>query len=606
MPQFADPQVLQLLWATPLFAAMGVVAALLRRRAARRFQPDARWHAGARPNGPPQRSLRPLKVGLLTLAFVALVVAAARPGWGPRSRQVERRGRDVVFVVDVSRSMLAQDLAPNRLERAKLAILDTIERLEGDRVALVPFAGTASVKSPLTTDYGFFRSAAARLAVTSVPRGGTLLGDALRTVRDEVLDARAIELKDILLITDGEDQGSFPVEVAQELGAQGVRIIAIGIGDPLQGQPIPAAGGFVEHDGQRVLSRLDDDGLRAVAGATPGGRYVNVATGNVDLGDLYTTLIASAEQAVYEDTIAELFEDRFQLFVAVALGSLALALALPDRLRRRSRGERRRGAGPAVAGTTALAVVAMATTVLAPVPGHAVGAAEASERRAHRAFAEGRYQDALVSFDRARELRPGTAALSHGAGLAAYHAGDLATAAQRLRETVQSATRPEVAAAGHFALGNTAARIAEQQLQTNPGSALTSLRQAIDSYERTLDLQSDHPTAGHNLEVARQLLEQLEQQKQQQPSDEGQAQQQEEGNREPDPGAGGGEDNGGAAADAGGEPPPAAGQEQDQDQPPLDPDATAAAIIAEEEANAAERERRQQQQLLLSPVERDW
>ena len=612
MPQFADPQTLLLLWGAPLFAALGVLAAVLRRRAMRRFQAAARWPADAR--GPSaargQRSLRPIKLALLTLAFVALVVAAARPGWGPRTQEVERRGRDVVFVVDVSRSMLARDLAPNRLERAKLAILDTIDRLAGDRVALVPFAGTASVKSPLTTDYGFFRSAVERLAVTSVPRGGTLIGDALRTVRDEVLDQRAIELKDILLITDGEDQGSFPLEVAQELGAQGVRIIAIGIGDPLQGQPIPAEDGFVEHEGQRVLSRLDDSGLRAIAGATPGGRYVNVATGNVDLGDLYTMLIASAEQAVYEESVAELFEDRFQLFAAVAFGSIGLSLTMPDRLRRRHRRRPRMAARIGAVGAAApLAVLAL---TFAPLAAEAVGAAEASERRAHRAFAEGRYQDALADFDRARELRPGAAELSHGAGLSAYHAGDLGTAAARLRETVQSADRPDLAAAGHFALGNTAARVAEQALQTDPAAAVSSLQRAIESFERTLDLQRDPPAAGHNLEVARQLLDQLQQQQDGGQGDgEGGGEEQDQGQESASGDAASGDEEGGDAAagqpGAGQEPPEEGAGSVAGEEPPLDPDAKAAAIIAEEEANAAEREQHQLvQQLLLQPVERDW
>lgn len=330
--RFVHPEAFLLLWLLlPLLAAW-LLAGRARRRAARRFRSTPAATDSA-------RSLRPLLAALTLLGFCAVVVAAARPGWEAQDTTVERRGRDVVFVVDVSRSMLAEDLAPNRLERAKLAILDTLEQLGGDRVALVAFAGSAVVKSPLTFDYGFFRLAVQQLSVTSVARGGSLIGDALRTVRDQVFDDRSAEFKDLLLITDGGDHDSLPVAAAEELGQRGVRLLAVGLGDDSRGQPIPlpaaapdAAPAFVEHEGEMVLSRLDADLLRAIAGATPGGRYVHVATGNVDLGRLYVELIAAAPGRLLRTESVELVRERFQIFIAVALLLLAAALVLPERL----------------------------------------------------------------------------------------------------------------------------------------------------------------------------------------------------------------------------------------------------------------------------------
>ena len=330
--RFVHPEAFLLLWLLlPLLAAW-LLAGRARRRAVRRFRSTPAATDS-------QRNVRPLLATLTLLGFAALVVAVARPGWESQTTTVERRGRDVVFVVDVSRSMLAQDLAPNRLERAKLAILDTLEQLSGDRVALVAFAGSAVVRSPLTFDYGFFRLAVQQLSVTSVARGGSLVGDALRTVRDQVFDDRTTEFKDVLLITDGGDHDSFPVAAAEELGQRGVRLLAIGLGDDSTGQPIPLAAAavgavpaFVEHEGQMVLSKLDADLLRAVAGATPGGRYIHVATGNVDLGRLYVELIAAAAGRLLETDSVELVRERFQTFIATALLLLAVALVIPERL----------------------------------------------------------------------------------------------------------------------------------------------------------------------------------------------------------------------------------------------------------------------------------
>ena len=365
--RFVHPEAFLLLWLLlPLLAAW-LLAGRARRRAAQRFRSTPAATDSA-------RNLRPLLAALTLLGFSAVVVAVARPGWEAQDTTVERRGRDVVFVVDVSRSMLAEDLAPNRLERAKLAILDTLERLEGDRVALVAFAGSAVVKSPLTFDYGFFRLAVQQLSASSVARGGSLIGDALRTVRDQVFDDRTTEFKDLLLITDGGDHDSLPVAAAEELGQRGVRVLAVGLGDDGVGQPIPlpaaapdAAPAFVEHEGEMVLSRLDADLLRAIAGATPGGRYVHVATGNVDLGRLYVELIAAAAGRLLETESVELVRERFQAFLAVALLLLAAALVLPERLalprlRQRGAGFGRKGVPP----VAALAVAPAAREPAAP------------------------------------------------------------------------------------------------------------------------------------------------------------------------------------------------------------------------------------------------
>ena len=327
---------LHLLWLLPLLAGVYLAAAHARRRALERFA-----EAGLLPhiNLSTSAARRRWKAALVLAAVALTVLALVRPGWNPKPRELHRKGRDVVFVLDVSRSMLAEDLKPNRLERAKLAIRDCLERLEGDRVALVAFEGSAAVKCPLTLDYGFFRTMLDGVSTDSIARGGTQIGDAVRTVVDHVFDDREKRFKDIILITDGEDHDTFPVQAAEEAGKRGIRILAIGIGDPDQGRRIRVADDagrsvFLTHQGNEVWSKLDADTLRKMVNATPGGKYLHVATGTIDLGDVYARLVATAEKKELESRTIKRYEEKFQIFLALAFALLAVEAAVSERRRR--------------------------------------------------------------------------------------------------------------------------------------------------------------------------------------------------------------------------------------------------------------------------------
>ncbi len=218
------------LLALPLIAALLWWSETRRKRRLARLIDTPLQASQLRSRGPQSRAVRFL---LVVLSLGALVVALARPVGGETTQPFSRSGRDVVFVVDVSRSMLAEDITPNRIERAKQIVRDGLGTLRGDRVAIVAFAGTAVVKCPLTTDTAFARLAVDELAPDSVSRGGSLIGDALRSAVDslfpEIDDGR---VRDIVLITDGEDHGSFPVEAAAALTNQNARLITIGLGLP--------------------------------------------------------------------------------------------------------------------------------------------------------------------------------------------------------------------------------------------------------------------------------------------------------------------------------------------------------------------------------------
>lgn len=331
--KFYHVEMLFLLWLLPLLLALWAYAAWRRRLALERF-------AASPLAGELNRRLSPRKrlwkQGLFFAAIAAAIVALARPAWNPQPQTVHREGRDVVFVVDVSRSMLAEDLAPNRLERAKLAIRDCLEGLAGDRVGLIAFAGSSVVKCPLTLDYGFFRMMLDEIGPENISRGGTLIGDALRKALAEVFDEQEREFRDIILITDGEDQESFPVEAARQVGEAGIRIIAIGLGDETQGQRIPItdANGrksFLTYQGQEVWTRLDAATLREMAASTPDGKYLNVATGAFDLKSIYAEFVASARKKAMEETRITLFEEKYQIFLGLCFLLLCLEVLLGER-----------------------------------------------------------------------------------------------------------------------------------------------------------------------------------------------------------------------------------------------------------------------------------
>ncbi len=332
------PEMLALLWIVPAMGALYILAARFRRRSLHDFSHPLMAPAlvaGLHP------TLRYWRAAAVLAAATLVVLALARPGWNPQPETVSRMGRDVVFVVDVSRSMLAEDLKPNRLRRAQFAILDTIDDLAGDRVALVAFAGTAVLRCPLAHDYGFFRMMVESLSPESIAQGGTLIGDALRVVVSDVFRDQERRFKDVVLITDGEDHDSYPVEAAQAAGEAGVRLIAIGLGAEGAGSRIPLTDTngrrvYLTYDGEEVRTRLDAATLRAMVAATPGGRYFNVATGTVDLADIYRNVIRSQEQTRLESETILRYDEKFQLFLLPAILLLCAEIALAERQRRAS------------------------------------------------------------------------------------------------------------------------------------------------------------------------------------------------------------------------------------------------------------------------------
>src|SRR4051812_30703987 len=289
--QFGNLNQLDWLWLVALCVAIAVFAAIARRRARTRFATANLLRSVVPLRGSVGRSVATI---LSTAALALMVVALLDIRWGKVWREVPQKGIEVVFLLDVSRSMLAEDAAPNRLERAKQQIKDTVDEMAGDRVGLVVFAGEAKQQIPLTTHYDDFKQALDEVGPQNVRRGGSRLGDAIETASHSFL-SKSNAHKAIVIFTDGEDQESKPLEAARRVHeATGARIFAVGLGDIAKGARIPLTADnrkqYLTYDGQQVWSKQNGDVLRQIADST-NGAYIPAGTKQVDMAKVYHTYI---------------------------------------------------------------------------------------------------------------------------------------------------------------------------------------------------------------------------------------------------------------------------------------------------------------------------
>jgi Ca-activated chloride channel family protein len=335
---FEHPRVLLGLWILPLLAWLLVYAHRRRAAAALRFAGPVM----ASRLLPAALASRPwLKGAAVVLGVGCIIVAAARPRFGVYYEKVVQRGVDLLVLLDVSRSMLAEDVAPNRLERAKSDILDLLEKLYGDRVGLVVFAGKPVLKVPLTTDESFFRTVLEEIDTRSAPRGGTLIGDGMRACM-VAMPQRYDRDQVIVLITDGEDQDSLPLDAAAQAAKQGIRIFTVGLGDSSEGARIPlrndtGQSGYVKDAGREHWSKVNQELLEKIA-VTTGGAHIPVGTRAYDLGQVYEDHLAGLARG--EDTATEKrasYREQFQFFLCLGTALLLVNMLLPQYARQGGR-----------------------------------------------------------------------------------------------------------------------------------------------------------------------------------------------------------------------------------------------------------------------------
>jgi Ca-activated chloride channel family protein len=274
------------------------------------------------------------KIILLILALGFVVLALARLQFGTHLELLKREGIDIMVALDVSNSMLAEDIKPNRLEKAKQELRSIIDRLKGDRIGIIVFAGEAFIQCPLTLDYGAAKMLLQAADNTSVSIQGTSIRSAVEATAKS-FDPKEKSHKVLLLLTDGEDLEGGADKAAEEARTQGIKIYTVGIGLPT-GQPIPIFNqtgqqiGFKkDENGEVVISKLDETTLQKIALAT-GGKYYNVTAGEMELDRIFDE-VSKMEKKELEGTLVTKYDDRFQWPLLVALLLIILEFYVPER-----------------------------------------------------------------------------------------------------------------------------------------------------------------------------------------------------------------------------------------------------------------------------------
>ncbi len=440
-------------------------------------------------------TMRWVRAGLVLLAIGLAVLAMAKPRMGYVQREIKTKGRDVLLAIDTSRSMLATDVTPTRLARAKLVSQDLMRLLRGDRIGVIAFAGSAFLQAPLTLDYNAVLTTLDELDTDVIPRGGSNLAAAIQTAIDAFGKAEGV-MRALVVLTDGEELDADGVAAAKRAGEAGIRVFTIGLGSS-EGALIPIRTRDGRQDfvrdaaGEPVTSKLDAARLQEIAEVT---------------GGFYTKLTPDVAREVFQNGIEPLEEqetgvmssrqpvEQYEWPLGAALVCLTLWILLGE-----GRWVRRRVASPL---TRAAAFAGM----LLVVQGRSV-VADGLE-----SYQAGDYQGALEAFEGEAERLPETEKLKFNAGAAAYQVGDFAKAVE-LFTSALLAEDENLRGSAEYNLGNSLARRGEAAKSLEGKKA--DWTDAIDHYTAALDLDPANTSAEENREIVKKMLEDLNKQQEQ-------------------------------------------------------------------------------------------
>ena len=332
---FSQYQYLWLLLLVPLFPVAYGVTRRLRLHRIRKFG-DEQLVRELMPSWSGSKGW--IRVILFSLAFLFFVLGLARPQIGAKLSERKTKGAEVMIVLDVSNSMLAEDYSPNRLDRAKLAISRIVDKLQQDRIGLIVFAGTSFVQLPITTDYVSAKMFMNSISTESVPVQGTAIGEAILTAV-KGFSAESEKSRAIIVITDGENHEDDPVEAARTAAGMGIRVYTIGVGSA-EGQPIPMGGELLrDRNGEIVVTRLDEDALKEIAHAG-GGAYVHAGNEEFGLNPVIDD-IRKMEAEEFNSVVFEEYDEQYMYFFGIALVLFVLEMLVGSRRPKRKLFEER-------------------------------------------------------------------------------------------------------------------------------------------------------------------------------------------------------------------------------------------------------------------------
>lgn len=499
--------------------AVGLLEIGARRRRRQAVRLFAASHLAAALTGSVSSLKRLLKTVLLIAAVGLLFAAMARPHLFFDWSEENRSGLDILLAVDCSKSMLTEDVKPNRIERAKLAIADFADRLPDNRLGLIVFAGDAFLQCPLTLDHDAFQTAVRELDTDTVPRPGTDIATAL----DEAVDALKSQpnnQKFLILVTDGEDLEGRVLDAARNAAQSGLKVYAVGVGTP-EGDRIPErddSGAIMYHadtGGQEVISKLDENTLRQIADIT-GGAYVPLGQRGEGLDEIYHRYIEPLPKQNLEERREKIRIERFEWPLALAILFLMWEFLINERAESPAptglseptrRPPRRRMARNTAAATPLVALGLLLSGATGPAR---AGDTDTAERN----YKSGQYEEAMENYEKAAENQPTRNDLQYNYGDAAYKAGEYSEAEEAFRKALET---PDLGLQEktYYNLGNAQYQHGEAMRKVDTKKTMTLWEQALHSYDSALKLKTT-ADALHNYEFVKEKLEELKQQLQQQ------------------------------------------------------------------------------------------
>ena len=498
---FGAPQWLWGLLLIPILIALFIRA---EHRGLRRLQEFVSARLLPQLAGTVNRPRRMVRFGLQLLGLSLALVSLAQPRWGYTFQDVKRKGLDLLIAVDTSRSMLSNDVQPNRLERVKLATQDLINELQGDRVGLIAFAGRAFLQAPLTIDYEAVTESINDLDTKTIPEGGTNISSAI-DLATQSFGKSAAGNRALIIFTDGEELSGDAVKTAKAAADQGVRIFTVGVGTP-QGSLIPITSdngemAFVkDSSGQVVKSKLDEKPLQEIAQAT-GGFYLHLENGPRTMQQIYNEGLVKMQAAEIDVRLSRRPIERYEWPLGAAIIALAFSILIGERKRVRERSylpSPVKAISKAVG--TALAIFccqfAFATT-----PGL-------------EAYQNGKFEDAYSHFQETLKTHPQSRAedkLQFDSGAAAYKLKDYGKALESFSQALLSLDTG-LQSKSHYNLGNTLYQRGEAQKSDE--KKLSDWTNALDHYEQTLKAEPQNKEAKENYEYVKKKIEELKNKKQ--------------------------------------------------------------------------------------------
>lgn len=430
---------------------------------------------------------RKWRYALVLMAVALLIVTIARPQYGYDKEEVQQSGLDIVVAVDTSKSMLATDIAPDRLERAKLAALELMQTAKADRLGLVAFAGDAFLECPLTIDDTAFQQSVQALDVNSIPQGGTAIASAINTALSTFKEKT--HHMALVLFTDGEDNDEGALQAAQNAAQAGLKIFTIGIGSA-EGTlvQIPDGNGNTDYirdeKGEVLKTKLNEPLLQQIATVT-GGFYLPLRGGST-IETLYERGLAAMPKSENAEKVVRRYHEQFQWPLTAAVLLLLAEFFLPER--------KRRGTPRPVAAALVLGISLLAA------------GAQASPATALRDYASGNYTNALEEFTRLAEVRTNDLRLVFNAGDAAYRATNFDAAREFFTQATLSPDL-KLQQRAFFNLGNTEFQLAKQAKDLD--ALQEGFENAAKIYARAVDLDKTDADAAYNLDFAKNAAEQI-------------------------------------------------------------------------------------------------